>query len=593
VYKLIATGKESHLETILSLKQVQKMSLGAILEKYVDKQPDHPAIIDSDRIITYGQLNVLANRYANFFSEQGFKKGDVVALMMENRPEYLMAIIGLSKLGVITSLINIGVRGEVLADSINMCEARAVIIGHEMLDLFSTISEQIRLKAPARLFIETEDKDLVLPNDVENLNILLKNVIDSNPDTTGNITTDDILVYLYSAGNSGWRKASPVTQKRWLKKGYEYVALTNFNQDTVQYMCLKLFYNAGFNICFSSMIISGSTMVLKREFSVQSFWDDIHKYNANYFISVGEMARYIYSLPERPEDAENPLENMICNGIWGNLIEPFRHRFGVKHIFEHYGTTEGVGSYINHEEILNMCGNLTLAGLRQGEVIRCDTITDEIIYDENGRAIKCSPGDAGLLIGEINELNMFSGYINDPEASEARLLRNVFKDGDLYFNSGDLMQLHENDYISFLDRLGDTYRWKSRTVSASQVADVINKFFGAIEDCVVYGVRVPGIEGRAGMAAVKLMEEEHLDWNKLIAHINKRMPPHARPIFIRIYNDLDTSNNIKQLKKHLQEEGFDPGKISDPLHFLDPEKDQYVPLTPEIHRLILDNKFRI
>jgi acyl-CoA synthetase (AMP-forming)/AMP-acid ligase II len=590
---MIEKGKKHYLDTILSLKQVQKISLGTELEKHANEQPEHPAIIDGERIITYKQLNVLANRYANFFSEQGFNKGDVVALMMENRPEYLIAIIGLSKLGVIASLINIGVRGEVLADGINMCEARAVIIGNEFLDIFNTIAERIRLKAPARIFVETEDMDLKLPISAENINPLLKNALDSNPETTAHITTEDILVYLYTAGNTGWRKATAITQKRWLKMGNQYVMLAHFDQDTVQYMCLPLFYNSAFNVCFASMIISGSTMVLKRNFSVQLFWDDIRNYHVNHFVSVGEMARYIYSQPERPDDAINPLENMICNGMWGKFIEPFRQRFGLKHMFEHYGTTEGVGTYINHEEIFNMCGNLSLAGIRQGEVVRYDPLTDEIIYDENGWGIKCTPGEAGILIGEINELNVFMGYLNEPEASEARLLHNIFREGDLYFNSGDRVKLHENDYISFVDRLGDTYRWKGRTVSANQVADVINKFFGGIEDCTVYGVRVPGMEGRCGMAAVKLMEDEQLDWNKLITHINKRMPPHARPIFVRICEELNTSENLKRLNKQLQQEGFDPGKISDHLYFLDPRKDQYVPLTPEIYGLLLNEKIRL
>ena len=590
---MIESGKERYLETIQSLKQVQKMSLGSEIEKQANQQPEHPAIIAGEQTITYKQLNLRANRYANFFSEQGFKKGDVVALMMENRPEYLIAVIGLSKLGVITSLINIGVRGEVLADGINMCDASAVIVGHELLDIFGTIAERIRLHSPARLFIETEDMNLKLPDGIENLTALLKNASDSNPQTTGQITTEDILVYLYTAGNTGWRKATAVTQKRFLKMGNQYVMLAHFDQSTVQYMCLPLFYNSAFNVCFSSMIISGSTMVLKRDFSVHIFWDDIRKYNANYFISVGEMARYIFSQPERPDDAENPLDIMICNGMWGKLIKPFRQRFGLKHIFEHYGSTEGVGTYINHEEVLNMCGNLTLAGFRQGEVVKCDHDTNEILYDENGRAIKCTPGEDGVLIGEINELNVFMGYLNEPDASAARLLKNVFREGDQYFDSGDLVKLYEDEYISFVDRLGDTYRWKGRTVSSNQVADVINKFFGAIEDCIVYGVRVPGMEGRCGMAAVKLMEDEQLDWKKLIAHINNRMPPHARPIFIRICQELDTTVNLKQLNKHLQEEGFDPSRITDPLYFLDPQQDKYVPLTPAIYQMLFDEKIRL
>ena len=590
---MVKKSAQYYLDTILSLKQKQKMSLGQEIEKHAIDQPDHPALVYGDRIITYDQLNRMANRYANFFIQQGFQKGDVVALLMENRPEYLATIIGLSKVGIIGSLINISVRGEVLADGINMSYARAVIVGYELLDLFETIADVIRLMSPARILVERGDEKRTLPDQFDDLNESLNNSSDSNPETTAHITTEDVLVYLSSTGNTGWRKATPITQARFLKMGNQYVMLTHFDNDTVQYMCLPLYFNGAFNVCFSSMVISGSTMVIKRDFSVHAFWDDIHKYNANYFVSVGEMARYIYSLPEKPDDAKNPLDNMICNGIWGNLIGPFRQRFGIKHLIEHYGNTEGVGTYINHEEVIGMCGNLSLLGIRQGQVVRCDPVTDEILHDESGWAIKCSPGEVGLLLGETNELNIYMGYINDPEASESRLLRSVFQEGDVYFNSGDLVHVHENEDISFVDRLGDTYRWKSQTVSSSQVADVISRFFGGIEDCTVYGVRVPGVEGRCGMAAIKLVEDEKLDWKKLIAHINKRMPPHARPLFVRIYEELDTSGDLKELKKRLQEEGFDPSKVSNPLYFLDPEKDQYVPLTPEILQAIEEHKVRL
>jgi len=582
-----------YLDTILSLKQVQTMSLGAEIEKHAIDQPDHPALIYGEKIITYDQLNRMANRYASFFIQQGFQKGDVVALLMENRPEYLAAVIGMSKLGIISSLINRSVRGEVLADGINMSYARAVIVGYELLDLFETIADLIRLMSPARILVEAGEEKHTLPDGFDDLNESLNSLSDSNPETTAQITTEDVLVYLSSTGNTGWRKATPITQARFLKMGNQYVMLTHFDNDTVQYMCLPFYFNSAFNVCFSSMVISGSAMVIKRDFSVHAFWDDIRKYQANYFVSVGEMARYIYSMPEKPDDADNSLENMICNGIWGNLIAPFRQRFGIKHLIEHYGNTEGVGTYINHKEVIKMCGNLSLLGMRQGQVIRCDPVSDEIVHDESGWAIKCSPGEVGLLIGEINEINKYMGYINDPEASESRLLRNVFREGDVYFNSGDLVHVHENEDISFVDRMGDTYRWKSQTVSSSQVADVISKFFGGIEDCTVYGVRVPGTEGRCGMAAIKLVEDEKLDWKKLIAHINKRMPPHARPLFVRIIEELDTSDDLKLLKKHLQEESFDIVKVKDPLYFLDPQQDQYVPLTSEIFQALQEQKLRL
>ncbi|MEN6349697.1 MAG: hypothetical protein ABFD08_09930, partial [Syntrophomonas sp.] len=211
---------------------------------------------------------------------------------------------------------------------------------------------------------------------------------------------------------------------------------------------------------------------------------------------------------------------------------------------------------------------------------------------ENGFAIKCQPGQSGILLGEINKLNVFDGYINEPEASEEKILCDVFRSGDKYFNTGDLVQLHENDYISFVDRLGDTYRWKSKTVSATQVADVLNKFFGGIDEAFVYGVKIPGMEGRCGMAAIKLLEDVPLDWKKLVDHINRRMPTHARPVFVRICQDLD-GESFKKLKKQMQKEGFDPYLIKDPLYFYDTVQNAYLPLNNEKYQDIITHEMKI
>ncbi len=246
---------------------------------------------------------------------------------------------------------------------------------------------------------------------------------------------------------------------------------------------------------------------------------------------------------------------------------------------------------VNLEEIPGMCGNLVVNDLRQGEIIKWDFEAENIIRDENNHAVKCDSGEIGLLVCEINALNRFAGYVNNPTATEAKILRNLLGEGDQYFHSGDLVQLHEQDYFSFVDRLGDNYRWKSENVSTNLVSNVINAF-GHIEDANVYGVKVPGMEGRCGMAALKLLEGEVIDWEDFSAFIIRELPVYARPYFIRLRPVIDANNSFKQVKQSLMKEGFDPETIADPLYFLHPELNRYVSLTSEIYRDIVEQRFR-
>jgi acyl-CoA synthetase (AMP-forming)/AMP-acid ligase II len=279
------------------------------------------------------------------------------------------------------------------------------------------------------------------------------------------------------------------------------------------------------------------------------------------------------------------------NGMRGDLMEPIRKRFAVEHVIEIYGATEGVGSFINFAEIPGMCGNLVTNGMRQGEIVKWDFDNGEILKDENGWAIKCQPGETGLLLCEINDLNVFAGYVNNPQATEEKILRNVFREGDKYFDSGDLLQLHDNDYISFVDRLGDTFRWKSENVSTNQVSDVLIKF-GGLEDANVYGVKVADMEGRCGMAALKLLDGVSMDWDKFSVYVQEKLPYYALPYFVRIRPEIDATNSFKQVKKQLQNDGFDPEKINDPLYFLDPRVKKYVVLSKEIYEDIMNNRVR-
>jgi acyl-CoA synthetase (AMP-forming)/AMP-acid ligase II len=279
------------------------------------------------------------------------------------------------------------------------------------------------------------------------------------------------------------------------------------------------------------------------------------------------------------------------NGMRGDIMVPLKQRFGVKRIVEVYGATEGVGSFINFEEIPGVCGNLSLGPMRQGEIAKYDLEEDELVRDENGYAVKVEVGETGLLLCEINQLNKFAGYVNNPAATEEKLLHDVFGPVDTYFDSGDLVQLHDKDYFSFVDRLGDTFRWKSENVSTNQVADVLMDF-GGFEDANVFGVKVPGTEGRCGMVAFKLLDGAVFDPKGLAAFVMEHLPSYARPYFVRLRQELDVTNSFKRVKKHLQADGFDPAVITDALFFLHPQENEYVPLTPELYRAIAEQSMK-
>lgn len=585
-----SVGAQEYLKLLENYNYGREASLGLEIERLAREETEHPAMVWQDQVISYGEFNRRANRYAHFFANLGFNKGDVVALLMNNCPEYLMAVSGLAKLGVITALINTGVRGEVLAQGINLAEPRALIIGSDLVELYQSVAQRLRFRSPGKVFVDGYETEMKLPEPLQGLPGLLKDCSDANPDCSRAAAGEDILVYMYTSGSTGDRKAVPVSHQRWWTVGQQVRCFGYLNEGCIQYMCLPLYYNSGFTVCFAGMVMSGSTMVIKNEFSVTKFWSDIRYYQANYFVGVGEMCRYIYSQEERPDDSDNPLEIIICNGMWGNLIEPFKKRFNISHIIEIYGTTENVGSFVNYEEIPGMCGSLGISGFKQGEVVRCDFNSGELLRDEENRLVRCTPGKIGVLLCEINELNPFYGYVNNPEASEAKIVRNVFRDGDAYLNTFDLVKLHEGNYISFVDRLGDTYRWKAKTVSAHQVADVIVKFFGPIEDATVYGVKIPGHEGRCGMAALRFIDGETMDWKRFLVYINSRMPEHARPIFIRICKQLDHLGSLEEAKQQLKLEAFDITRVKDPIFLLHPQKEAYVPMTEGFYREIMEEK---
>ena len=568
----------------LMFRPQTRRSVGEVLARQARRMPEKPLFLFEGRTVTYREANELANRYAHLFQARGFKKGETVALLMENRPEFLIIHAGLAKIGVVPALLNTHIRGGVLAHAINIVEARALIVGVELLEAFEEVKGDVRLESPASLFLEKEGQTRSTPDSMEDLEPSLAGQPVHEPTPDSPMVISDTLEYIYTSGTTGMPKATVLAHRKWFQLGYAAGGFAvGATSDDVQYVCLPLYHNSGVNLAWPITLLWGGTMSLVRRFSVSRFWEDVRRHNASLFVYVGELCRYLHNLPERPDDADNPLEIIIGNGMRGEYWEAFQKRFAIKRIVEGYASTEGVGGMLNRKGVPGMIGQLSIAGLiRMGEVAKCDAETGELSLDDKGYCLKCREGETGMFLARVGRLNHFSGYKNNTRATSDKLRNNVFKPGDAYFVSGDLVMLHPKGYLSFVDRLGDTFRWKGEVVSTNEVGDVLFRF-GGMEEANVYGVEVAGTEGRAGMAAVTPLNGADIDLDGLAAWVVEKLPSYARPWFLRILDEKASTATFKQKKVALRREGFDPQQIDDRLYFLDPESRSYVPMTPDLH----------
>lgn len=577
---------------VLKLKKDRNQSLGGELEKRAARTPDKPLILFEEKSITYDQFNRLTNRYAHLFIKKGIKREDNIALLMDNRPEFLAIHAGLSKIGAIPALINTNLTGKVLVHAITIAEARGMIIGDEYLEKFQQIENDIPQESRALIFLEKEEKQIETPENMIDPAPLLETVSPDNPELATPVTSKDTLEYIYTSGTTGMPKATVIKQKKWLQIGYGTGGyILGGIPDDVLYCCLPLYHNSGINLAWGGTIMTGGTLALRRKFSASEFWNDIRKFNATLFIYIGELCRYLNNQPAQEDDGDNPLRFITGNGMREDYWLDFKKRFNIERISEVYGATEGIGALINKKGVPGMIGKLSILWMKIGAVVAYDQENDEFIRNKGGFLKKCREGEKGMFLAEINKVSPFPGYKNNKKATNSKIIQDVFKKGDSYFISGDIFRLHKNNYVSFVDRLGDTFKWKGEVVATNEVADILNRF-GGIEDSNVYGVEVKNTEGRCGMVSFTLLPGTEIDLKKMAAHVTENLPVYAWPYFIRIRPEKDTTTTFKQVKTILQKEGFDPSVISDTLYFLNPDTKEYIALDKDVYDWIQNGKFR-
>jgi acyl-CoA synthetase (AMP-forming)/AMP-acid ligase II len=553
-------------------------------EAHASADPSKVFLIFEDQRFTYGEANALINQHAHSYRELGVGHGDVVALLLENRPAFLWHLFGLQKIGAIGSLINTHLVGESLAHAIHICRPRHLVVGSELWSAF----EHVRARIPeiSDGMVDVDHAGLVAGDaQAAAWSDRLQGASRSNPAPNERITLADQAAYIYTSGTTGLPKAAVVRHSRFFRAGAVWAGLAfRFRPGDVLYNCLPLYHANGLLLATGSVVTAGVTMVLARKFSRKHFWDDVRKTDATGFIYIGELCRYLMNNPESAQDRQHKVRVISGNGLRPDIWRAFKERFGIDRIAEFYGSTEGNAITVNALNIEGSVG-VKLPGMT---IVRWNDQANDFERDARGHLVKAKVGESGVLIGEIRRRAEFDGY-HDREASERKVVRDAFKPGDAYFNTGDLMREDRLRQLYFVDRLGDTFRWKGENVATSEVQEQLATF-PAIQEVNVYGVNVPGVEGRAGMAAIVLRDGQHLDVDALREHVDRGLPPFARPVFLRVLPELNTTSTFKLKKVDLQSQGFDPSQTSDPLFAFHAQKGKYSPLTPELYNEITAGK---
>nr|WP_175271609.1 long-chain-acyl-CoA synthetase [Prescottella equi] len=520
----------------LTRKPDARESIGRVFQDLARRQPDRPFIRFDGASISYRQANERVNRYADVLVQQGVERGDVVGILMKNRPETLLLTLAAVKLGAVAGMLNHNQRGEVLAHSLSLLDSRVLVVGEECDEAISSLSG-----AP--------DADTVLS--AGKLDELAESADPSNPAVSEQIQAKERAFYIFTSGTTGMPKASLMSHFRWLKSmsGLGAMGVRLRRNDTL-YCALPLYHNNALTVSLSSVLSSGATFAIARTFSASRFWDDAKRNGATAFVYIGEVCRYLLNQPERPSDRHNGIRLMVGNGLRPEIWTEFTERFGIDRVAEFYGASECNIAFVNALGVERTAGVCPLPHA----VVEYDQDTGRARRAQDGRLRRVRVGEVGLLLSKVTDRAPFDGY-TDPEATESKLVRDAFKDGDCWFDTGDLVRDQGFMHVAFVDRLGDTFRWKGENVATTEVEGAMSAH-PAIEQSVVYGVAVPGTDGKAGMAAVTLRDGHELDGARLAAHLFDRLPSYAVPLFVRVVDSLETTSTFKSRKVELREEAY-------------------------------------
>jgi fatty-acyl-CoA synthase len=550
---------------------------------------ESPALSSRADSLSYAGLAARSNQYAHWGLFNGLRGGQVAALFMPNCAEYVAVWLGLTRIGVIVALINTHLSGHALAHAITVASPRVVLSSGQLAPRLAEIS----LKADqgvwvyggaAESFRPLEDALAAFPGEAP------------PPAAYTAPTLDSTALYIYTSGTTGLPKAAHVSHYRLMRWSQWFAGLMDTRPEDRMYDCLPLYHSVGGVVAVGALLVSGGSVVIRPKFSASDFWRDVKDERCTLFQYIGELCRYLVNAPAQPLETEHSLRLACGNGLRPEIWDVFKTRFRIPRILEYYASTEGTFSLYNCEGQPGSIGRVPpfLAHRLPVALLRVSPGTSELVRGADGFCEPCGVDEVGEAVGLIpaeegNRAARFEGYA-DAEASKSKVLHDVFEPGDAWYRTGDLMRRDAAGFYYFVDRLGETFRWKGENVSTAEVLRTLTAAPHVL-DGVVFGVAVPGTEGRTGMAA--LVVDEHFDLGVFRAHAAAQLPAYARPAFVRLVAALDLTGTFKPRKLELQREGYDPARVSDPLYVDDARSGAYVPLDSERHAAILTGRMRL
>jgi fatty-acyl-CoA synthase len=527
-------------------------TLPGLLDRLAVEFDQRPALLSFAGVVSYADLVERVNRCARWALDQGVGKGDVICLMMSNRPEYVAIWLGLTRIGCTVALLNTNLRGDALRHCIEVAGSTTVISTGEFLDVITVprLRDWDRVKLEEYSVLPLTDVPLPVP--------------------------DDRALLIYSSGTTGMPKAINITHRRIVEWSFWFAGMIDTQPTDRLYNCLPMYHSVGGIVAIGAMLVKGGSVFIRERFSARRFWDDVVDNGCTIFQYIGELSRYLTLSEPHPKERQHQLRLACGNGMQEGVWRELQERFAIPQVLEFYAATEGNLSLYNCEGKPGAIGRVPpfLAQRFAVAIIQCDVETGEALRGPDGFCVPCATNEAGEAISRLGAVRRFDGY-SDPVASQRKILHDVFVEGDRWFRSGDLMRRDAKGYFYFIDRLGDTFRWKGENVSTAEVATVLCRCAGVV-DAVVYGVTVPGTEGRAGMAAITT--DERFEFATLAAHLKAHLPDYAHPQFVRLCSALDTTGTFKLTKTNLAREGY--SKTSDPIWCWDREYADYIWVGP-------------
>jgi fatty-acyl-CoA synthase len=558
--------------------------LPTVIEELAARCGDSPALLSDRECFTYRALAERSAKYARWAIARGIAKGDVVCLLMPNRPEYMAIWLGITRVGGVVALLNTNLTGSALAHSVNAAAPRYLIVEATLLDRVTALGPDVA-GAP-EIWVHGAGHGPFARIDADVARYSGDALCSVSDGDCRPVTIDDRALYIYTSGTTGLPKAANVSHARVMQWSHWFAGLMDVQPSDRIYNCLPMYHSVGGVLATGAVLVSGGSAVIRETFSARRFWTDLVGWDCTLFQYIGELCRYLLQTEPQPHETVHRIRMCCGNGLRPDVWHAFKERFRIPRILEFYAATEGNVSLVNVEGRPGAVGRIPpfLAHRFPAALVKYDAEAEAPLRDAHGLCVRCAPHEIGEAIGRIatdrsNVGSRFDGYTNQ-EASDEKIVRDVFEPGDAWFRTGDLMRRDEHGYFYFVDRIGDTFRWKGENVATSEVAETICRFPG-IKEAAVYGVTIPGTDGRVGMATIAA--DERFDLAAFRTHIVDHLPDYACPLFLRVRDRLDITDTFKHTKHALMREGYDPRAIRDAIYFDDRERQAFIPLDQPLY----------